>query len=128
MLFRSGVIESYCGEPKLAAVKRLDLSYEMGLPAADAEVAIQIDHVDGKSDLIIARDVEDPAGHRNRAGSARVIQKEWDVRTDCELLMVRRKKDGSIEKIIEDGEPFTPQQHLLIKEQELGAKHMKGFI
>lgn len=96
----AGVIESYCGEPKLAAVKRLDLSYEMGLPAADAEVAIQIDHVDGKSDLIIARDVEDPAGHRNRAGSARVIQKEWDVRTDCELLMVRRKKDGSIEKIV----------------------------
>ncbi len=33
-----------------------------------------------------------------------------------------------IEKIIEDGEPFTPQQHLLIKEQELSAKHMKGFI
>lgn len=33
-----------------------------------------------------------------------------------------------IGRICEDGEPLTPQQHLLMSEQELSARHMKGPV
>jgi hypothetical protein len=33
-----------------------------------------------------------------------------------------------IRKIFEDGEPLTPQQHLLMSEQELTSRHMKGPV
>ena len=33
-----------------------------------------------------------------------------------------------IKRIVEDGEPLTPQQHILISEQELSSRHMKGPV
>ena len=33
-----------------------------------------------------------------------------------------------IKRIIEEGEPLTPHQHLLISEQELSSRHMKGPV
>ncbi|MFA5880861.1 MAG: hypothetical protein WC834_01595 [Eubacteriales bacterium] len=33
-----------------------------------------------------------------------------------------------IKRIFEDGEPLTPQQHLLMSEQELSSRHMKGPV
>ena len=33
-----------------------------------------------------------------------------------------------IRRIYEDGAPLTPQQHLLISEQELLSRHMKGPV
>lgn len=33
-----------------------------------------------------------------------------------------------VKRIYEEGEPLTPQQHLLISEQELLSRHMKGPI
>jgi hypothetical protein len=33
-----------------------------------------------------------------------------------------------IETIIEDGEPLLPMQHLLLKEQELKSRKMKGVV
>lgn len=33
-----------------------------------------------------------------------------------------------IRKILEEGEPLTPQQHLLMIEQELSSRHMKGPV
>lgn len=96
----AGVIEPYTGKPKLHAVKRLDLFYGSGIAASEADVAIQIDHADGKSDLIVSIDVDDPAGHKNKSGTLNIIQKDWDVCTDCELVMIRKSNNTHVVKIV----------------------------
>ncbi len=33
-----------------------------------------------------------------------------------------------IKRILEDGEPLTPQQHLIMSEQELASRHLRGLV
>lgn len=96
----AGVIEPYSDGTNISEIKRLNLTYVSGAAASDADIAIQIDHADGKSDLVVSIDVEDPAGYKSKSDALSVIQKEWDIYTDCELFMVRKNSKGIVEKVV----------------------------
>lgn len=99
----AGIIEPCCGQTNISAVKRLELGYEGKGAAAcgrcDADIAVQIDFRDGRSDLVISADVEDPAGCKGGLQGLRLMQNDWKVSTDCELLLLRKSRDGRLERI-----------------------------
>jgi hypothetical protein len=73
------VIEPHEGKPTSAAARRLPL-------VSDAEVAVEVNLTDGRRDVIIARDMEDPL-QRRAAGPIEVA--ELGVVFDGDLCVIR---------------------------------------
>ncbi len=86
-----GVIEPYEGESAIAGVRRLSLQVEDSGDPWDSDVAVEIVLTDGRRDVVLARDAED----KGRDGGW-MLQKDTDIRTDAELCMVRRGRDGEM--------------------------------
>ncbi|MEI8315637.1 MAG: heparinase II/III family protein [Verrucomicrobiota bacterium] len=70
------VIEPYTQAPVISSIKRLD--------SPDSVVMLEITLADGRRDLIIAAD----------APGQILVQPEWNVKTDGELVLVRRNSKG----------------------------------
>jgi len=80
-----GVIEPYEGKSNIAAIRRLPLFDEHGAQCHDGYVALEIELCDGRRDLVVAADVENPM-----PGGAVLVQPDWQFRSDAELCHVRR--------------------------------------
>lgn len=78
------ILEPYEKTSNIASIRRLPMS-------ADSDVALQIDLKDGRRDMFVARD----------ATSTKLLKiEQWNLATDCEMCMVRLRKDGSVERMV----------------------------
>ena len=91
------VMEPYAHKSSISAVRRLTLTTPDGCALPDSGVAVRIELAAGETDLIIARDVEDPLGRNPQVPE--VFEKESGVQTDAELCLVRFREDGSVTRV-----------------------------
>ena len=88
------VIEPYEVSPNVASIRRLPLEAPDGAAFGDNHVAVEVTLVDGRRDLLLAVDVENPLGRRPSFAEARAaVLPEYDLRTDAELCLVRLDHD-----------------------------------
>ncbi|MBI2190566.1 MAG: heparinase II/III family protein [Planctomycetes bacterium] len=91
------IIEPYEKESNIAGIRRLPLKWGSGEPCSESDVAVEIELADGRSDLLISRDVEGPFAPRNPVSGPRALhQEEWGTETDAELAFVRRDAVGGV--------------------------------
>jgi hypothetical protein len=115
------VIEPYEGNSKIKATRRLTLQTPAGIAYHDNYVAIEVELIDGRRDLIIAADIADPLNRTpSLAQDKMMIQPDWGVRTDAELVIVRRDAQGRIihiamcrGRVLEAGELSTESETLV---------------
>jgi hypothetical protein len=94
------VVEPYEGTSKIAGIRRLPVETEDGELCSAANVAIEIQLVDGRRDLFVALDVENPLRLAPAAAEEGVVVREgWNVSVSGELLWMRRGLDGSPERV-----------------------------
>lgn len=89
-----GVIEAYEGVPSVSGVHRLSMEGEIEHGRQVTDVGVEIDLADGRRDVILVRDVENTV-----RDNGQMLRRDWSVRTDGELCMVRRSDDGSVSRI-----------------------------
>jgi len=109
------VIEPYEKSSNIAAIRRLPLTSPDGAACPDADVAIEITLADGRNDLIIAADAEDRPGNDKS-----LVQKDWNVRLDGELCLIRLDKDGKPQRIALCGRRAVTAGDLSLKLQKVG--------
>ena len=94
------VMDVYENRPALAGVRRLPLHADDGGLYGDADVAVEAALPDGGKDLIVAMDIENPLGRKpSLAENKLVIQKDWSLRTDASLCLVRLDKHGKVQRV-----------------------------
>jgi hypothetical protein len=92
-----GLIEPHDGHSAIRSVKRLELMSDSGEAFPDAFVAVEVQLADGRRDLIVAADVENPLGLTpGFSRDAALVQKDWDLRTDAEVCVVREDAAGQV--------------------------------
>jgi len=64
--------------------------------APGGNVAIEIQLADGRRDLFVAVDVEDPLGLTSQDV---IVQRDWDLHLDGELCWIRLNVDGEVQRI-----------------------------
>ena len=87
-----GVMQTYEGEPTVRNIQRHRITDAEGKAAGDTHVCIECELADGRRDVIVAIDAEDPA-----SGPLRVEAHGLTVEAD--LTLVRLRSDGSVETI-----------------------------
>ena len=90
------VLEPYEKKSNIASMRRLT-PLSPPLVRGDeggSDVAVEVVLADGRRDLIVAVDSENPSSRRL------LTVKEWGLATDCELCMVRFSADGSVERVV----------------------------
>jgi hypothetical protein len=95
-----GVLEAYRERPPLASVRRLPLEARRGQPYGDTGVALELSLADGRRDLLVAADAENPLGQQpdfRRVGSLR--QPQWQLWTDAELCFARLGAGRRVERL-----------------------------
>jgi len=96
-----GIIEPYERRSNIAHLRRLPLETRDGQAYPDSNVAVEVELVDGRCDLLIAADAENPLGVAPSASDGRIlVQDELGVRLRGELAMARLNTDGDIECIV----------------------------
>lgn len=89
------IIQPHAAETEPVQARRLGLKTPDGQEFGDAHVAVEVRLPDGRSDLLIAADVENPLGIPPLAnGTQTLIQADWQVEFAGELCLVRRRADG----------------------------------
>jgi len=92
-----GLIEPYEGERVVSAVRRLPLATPDGAPCPDANVALEVTLADGRRDLIVAADVENPLGLAPHFGEgARMVAEGWGPCPAGELSVTRVDAGGKV--------------------------------
>ncbi|MCX7597721.1 MAG: hypothetical protein N2512_02475, partial [Armatimonadetes bacterium] len=84
----------------VATIRRLGIEARRGLPYGDAAVALEARLADGRRDLIVSADAENPLGRQpdfREIGSLR--QPDWGLSTDAEFCFVRLSRAGSVERV-----------------------------
>jgi hypothetical protein len=92
----AGVIEAYEDSSAVSSIRRLDLEQSDGKPCSDSDVAVEIVLADGRKDLIVALDADNPSNLVH----ALVVQKDWDAHFEAQMCWVRKNADDSVEKIV----------------------------
>jgi hypothetical protein len=96
-----GVIEPYEGRSAIANIRRLTLETANGTPFPETNVAVEIVLTDGRRDLIVMADVENPLGLQPAFSDTKVlVQPDWGLRLEGELCWVRKRADNSVEKMV----------------------------
>ncbi len=94
------VLEPYEKTSSIIGIRRLPLRSESGARFPDANAAVEVKLADGRSDLLVAADVEGPLGlSPSRARGDVLIQPRWRLRLDGELAWVRRSKSGRVQHV-----------------------------
>jgi hypothetical protein len=95
------VVEPYEASPRIASIRRLPLFAGGGDQYPDPNVAVEVALRDGGADLVIAVDVDNPLRLEPAATAerAKLVQPDWQVRLGGEMCMVRKNKNGKIERI-----------------------------
>jgi hypothetical protein len=114
------VMEPYEHASNIAAIRRLPLETESGETYPDSNVAVEVRFVDGRRDLVVATDIENPLSltpsakgalaivrgiplnppSSNGEGTAPAFDKGGSVRTDAELSLTRYDAHGRVARII----------------------------
>jgi hypothetical protein len=95
-----GVLEPYEKTPLVAQIRRLPLTAPGGAVYPDACAAVELRLHDGRQDLLIAADTENPlALSPSLAADRLLIQREWNVTLDGELCWIRRNASGAVERV-----------------------------
>lgn len=95
-----GVIEPYYKQSNIASIRRLRLESPNGTAYGDSSVAVEVTLADGRRDVIIAADAENPLGLApSLASDKALVQKENGITLAGEMCMVRFSKDGKVEQI-----------------------------
>ena len=85
------VMEPYEKQSAITGIRRLALETEDGTPYPDSFAAVEVSLVGGGKDLLISADAESAHGI--------IVQKNWGVRTDAELCLVRLDASGKVKKV-----------------------------
>lgn len=95
-----GVIEPYEHTPLISHARRLPLTTVDGTEYPDGNVAVEVSLVDGRSDLFITADVENPLNLSPawKPGVA-VLQPDWSARLVGEACFVRREATGAVSRV-----------------------------
>jgi len=95
------VMEPYEKTSKIDRVRRLPLTSTAGTLYGESYVAVEIQLTDGRRDLLIVADVENPLGHQPawQAGQE-IIQRDWNVRLDGQLGWFRRNNQGHLDRLV----------------------------
>ncbi len=91
------VIEPYEKKSNVKSIRRLALQTADGETYGDNCAAVEVRLADNRRDLLISMDVENPLGRKPAAGT--VVQKDWGLRTDAELCIVRKNAYGKVSRI-----------------------------
>jgi len=123
------VMEPYRGTSRIAEIARLPLSSAEGREQGDANVAVVVKTVDGCTDLIVARDVEDPL-QRTTAPTLRLQEPSLEFAGD--LCFVRWGADGELRRIVlcNAQELRLPRLHVQLRDpaQHLALSFEDGQI
>lgn len=94
------IIEPYGKSSSIESIARLPLATASGAAFGDANVAVEVRFKDGRRDVLIAADAENPTGAKpSLAADKKLVQKENGIRLEGELCLVRFGKSGRIEHI-----------------------------
>jgi hypothetical protein len=83
------VMEPYEKQSAISGIRRLALENEDGTPCPDSFAAVEVSLAGGGKDLLISADIPHGA----------MVQKDWGVRTDAELCLVRLDASGKVKKV-----------------------------
>ena len=91
------VMEPYEKQSAISGIRRLALETEDGSPCPDSFAAVEVSLVGGGKDLLISAPTvrglaDDPHGI--------MVQKDWGVRTDADLCLIRLDKAGKVKKVV----------------------------
>lgn len=89
------LLEPFTGSSNIKRISRLALQNATGASVSEAQVAVAVDLANGKSDLLIAADAENP----EFASTKILVQPDWQLETDADFVVIRRDKTGTIEHI-----------------------------
>ena len=119
-----GVIESYEGSSAIESVRRLELSTDLGELYPDTCVAVEVALKDGRTDLIVAADVENPQSlEPSLARAGALLQVDWGLRLEGELCVVRRDPSGEVTSGV-----IWKGRHLSVGEAVLDLARPTEFI
>lgn len=94
------LLEPYEGKPHAVQARSLTLLTAEGKPFADSNVAVEVKLVDGRSDLWVSADVENPLGKQpSRATNKVMAVNEWGLKVDAEFCFVRRDARGQVSHV-----------------------------
>jgi len=95
------LIEPYDEASNISGIRRLPLETTKGERFPDPNVAVEVALADGRRDLIVAADVENPLGMiPSRAQHRVLVQREWGLRLDGELAVVRWDQSAKVQRIV----------------------------
>jgi len=96
-----GVLEPYEKSSQITQIRRLILETTGGAAYPDSNVALEIELADGRRDLFVAADAENPLNLSPSRTEQKVLaQKAWGLRLDGEMCLIRRAASGAIERIV----------------------------
>ncbi|MBN1543528.1 hypothetical protein JW992_15410, partial [candidate division KSB1 bacterium] len=91
------IIEPFRGRAETSTGRLLPLLTPDQTPYGDMHAAVEIHLADGRVDLLVAMDRENPQKHEpNFHRKARWIQSDWQLESDAEWLWVRKDRQGRI--------------------------------
>lgn len=95
------VIEPHRGASAIRTIRRQPLTTPGGVPFPDTNVAVELELMDGRRDLILQADVENPCGLKpSLATDGVLVQADRDVRLDGEMCIMRWNASGTVERIV----------------------------
>ncbi len=95
------VIEPYDKARAVASTRRLPLETLTGEAYGDANVAVEITLADGRRDVLVAADVENPLGLTPSPARDHVlVQKDTGIELEGEFCVVRFAKSGQVEGVL----------------------------
>lgn len=101
-----GVIEPYSKPSAVKAVARSVPTVD-GQAMPDGNVAVRIDLADGRADLVVALDVENPLNMHPSLADGTVQVPAWGLVTDAELCLVRLDTAGQVQHVAQYGGTFV---------------------
>jgi len=94
------VLEPYERRSAIAGIRRLPLATPSGAAYGDAHVAVEVRLADGRKDVLITADAENPLQlSPSLAADKRLVQAEAGIQVGAELALVRRGAAGAVERV-----------------------------
>jgi len=94
------LVEPYDGEARIAGARRLDLHTRDGRAYPDAQVGVAVELADGRRDVIIASDVEDPLGcEPSPRNGDPLVATAPGIEVVGELAVVRHDPEGKVSRV-----------------------------
>lgn len=96
----TAVIEPYSTRPPLVSARRVAVEARRGMAYGDAAVALETRLADGRRDLLIFADGENPLGRQPDFREIRNLrQPDWRLSTDAEFCFIRLDLTGCVERV-----------------------------